>query len=72
MLLPFEGYGKLDYIIGKANKDANEKQVFLYDYNRIGDKSEEKYYNELESDYDKCLYVIVRNTINALADEIIL
>lgn len=72
MLLPFEGYGKLDYIIGKANKDADEEQVFLYDYNRIGDKSEEKYYNELESDYDKCLYVIVRNTINALADEIIL
>lgn len=72
MLLPFEGYGKLDYIIGKANKDADEEQVFLYDYNRIGDKSEEKYYNELESDYDKCLYVIVRNTINALADKIIL
>ncbi len=64
-VLPFEGYDELAYISRKDNED-----IFIYDLNRFESKGEESHYNSLSSGYDKCLYLIVRNTINKLAKEI--
>ena len=64
--LPFEGYDELSYIAKKDNED-----IYIYNLDRVGEGVEEKHYNALKSDYDKCLYIIVRNTINMLAKEIV-
>ena len=65
--LPFTGYDELAYI---SETKTNEK-IYIYDLNRIDDREETEHYNKLQSDYDKCLYIIVRNTINQLAKEIV-
>ncbi|MBR5237695.1 MAG: AAA family ATPase [Paludibacteraceae bacterium] len=65
-VLPFEGYDELSYIAKKANDD-----IYLYDLDRINKSKEKSHYNELKYDYDKCLYIIVRNTINQIAKEIV-
>lgn len=65
-LLPFEGYDELSYI----SKTENDN-IHLYDLNRINEGNEKIHYTKLEYDYDKCLYLIIRNAINQLAKEII-
>lgn len=63
-ILPFKGYDELAYI--SANED-----IYLYDLNRVNNSEEKEYYKHLTSDYDRCLYIILRNTINLLAKEIV-
>lgn len=67
MILPFEGYDDLDY---KADSKNNNR---LYDLNRGKgcNDAQTVHFNKLECNYDKCLYIIVRNTINKIAVEII-
>lgn len=62
MVLPFEGYDKLSYI----TRRKGEGQTYLYDLNRCMD--EKKHFASLNDRYDKCLYLIIRNTINKMAD----
>lgn len=63
-ILPFEGYDYLDYKIN----DEKDK-VYLYNLDRSN--SEKDYYKELRYKYDKCLFIIIRNTINKLAKDIV-
>ena len=67
MILPFEGYDDLDYKADSKNKNR------LYDLNRGRGRNDAEavHFNKLECNYDKCLYIIVRNTINKIAVEII-
>ena len=67
MILPFEGYDDLDY------KEDSENDNRLYDLNRGRGRNdaETDHFNGLKCNYDKCLYIIVRNTINKIAVEII-
>lgn len=65
-ILPFKGYDELAYISAKSNED-----IYLYDLNRVNNSEEKEYYNHLTSDYDRCLYIILRNTINLLSKEIV-
>lgn len=65
-VLPFEGYDELSFLAKKANDE-----VYLYDLDRINEGKEKSHYSTLKYDYDRCLYIIVRNTINQLAKEIV-
>lgn len=65
-ILPFGGYDELPILTKKA-----DEVVDLYDLNRVGKNREESHYETLKHDYDKCLYVMVRNTVNQLAGEIV-
>ncbi len=65
-ILPFEGYDYLDY---KTN-DKQDK-VYLYNLNRVSENNEAEHYKKLTNNYDKCLFIIVRNTINKLAKDIV-
>ena len=65
-VLPFEGYDELSFLAKKANDE-----IYLYDLDRINEGKEKSHYSTLKYDYDRCLYIIVRNTINQLAKEIV-
>lgn len=66
-ILPFEGYDELSYISKKKDED-----IYIYDLNRNNKDGETEHYKKnLGHNYDKCLYIIVRNAINQLAEEII-
>ena len=65
LVLPFDGYDELSYMSAENNGKA-----LLYDLNRTGEK-EDIHYQHLSCKYDKCMYVIVRNTINSISKEII-
>lgn len=65
--LPFNGYDELSYVSRKK-----DDEIFIYDLNRTDDEAEYRHYTHtLQSDYDRCLYIIIRNTINQLAEEIV-
>lgn len=63
VLLPFKGYDELNYKLKSNNSDNKQnQQSYLYDL-----KNDEKlHYESLQSPYDKCLYLIIRNVINGL------
>lgn len=66
ILLPFEGYDDLDY---KTSKEPDKE--CLYSLDRVKEGNELSHYKKLKTEYDKCLYIIVRNTINKLANDIV-
>jgi hypothetical protein len=66
ILLPFEGYDDLDY---KTSKEPDKE--CLYSLDRVKEGNELNHYKKLKNEYDRCLYIIVRNTINKLANDII-
>ena len=66
ILLPFEGYDELYYASNRQNNN-----VLLYDLNRLSGNYEQTHFNSLATEYDKSQYIILRNTINQLAQDII-
>lgn len=66
VILPFDGYDELAYI----SKEKDDK-VDIYDLDRYNNGFEKYHYKKLKTDYDKCLFIIIRNAINQLAKEII-
>ena len=66
ILLPFEGYDELYYVSNRQNNN-----VLLYDLNRLSGNYEQTHFNSLATEYDKSQYIILRNTINQLAQDII-
>ncbi|MBR3884700.1 MAG: AAA family ATPase [Bacteroidaceae bacterium] len=69
-ILPFEGYDELNYNVNLEIARSNGKpltNIPLYKLNN----EEEHFNNKLKSPYDKCLYIIIRNVINGLAQQII-
>lgn len=63
ILLPFEGYDELRY----ATREGNSKDCFLY---QLPDENRHLA-TKCNSKYDKQLYLVVRNTINLMANELI-
>lgn len=66
LILPFKAFDDLNY---KTSKEKDKEN--LYDLNKIEEGYETTYYKQLTCDYDKCLYLIIRNTVNKLANDII-
>lgn len=64
-ILPFEAYDEISYQSAIENKNA-----YLYDMNRYSNDGESKHYNSLTDDYDKCMYLIIRNAINQFAPKL--
>lgn len=64
-ILPFEAYDDISY-----QSAADNENVYLYDMNRYCEDAEQKHYNALADDYDKCMYLIIRNAINQLAPKL--
>ena len=65
-ILPFDGYDDFEYKICDNNRN-----VKLYDLDRFKKGYEIIHFNGLKDNYDRCLYIIIRNTINAMASNII-
>ena len=63
ILLPFEGYDELRY----ATREGNPKDCFLY---QLPDENRHLA-TKCTSKYDKQLYLVVKNTINLMANELI-
>ena len=60
VLLPFEGYDELEcFAIGADRMNEN---TLLYQF-----ENENEHFASLRSRYDKCMYLIIRNTINKIA-----